>query len=181
MFDVIVSLMLLFIFFPLMVVIAVAIRMESKGAALFRQERVGQAARPFLMYKFRSMVVDADQKGPHFTAQGDPRITRVGAILRKTSLDELPQLINVIKGEMSLVGPRPDVSAQRDNYSEEQWQKRARVKPGVTGLAQAIARNRATPEQRTALDLEYVDRASLLLDIKILWLTLKQVLFKGSH
>jgi len=181
MFDVIVSLVLLVLLLPLLAVIALAIRMDSRGPAFFRQERVGRGARPFQMYKFRSMVTDADQTGPYFTAQDDPRITRIGALLRKTSLDELPQLINVLTGDMSLVGPRPDVFAQRENYTEGEWCKRTRVRPGITGLAQATARNLATPEQRTALDLEYVDRQSLWFDLKILWLTVKQVMMKGSH
>ena len=180
MFDVIISLTLLVLLLPLMAVIALAIRIESKGPALFQQERVGRGTRPFKMYKFRSMIADADKSGPYFTAQGDPRITRVGALLRKTSLDELPQLINVLAGDMSLVGPRPDVFAQRDNYTDEQWKKRASVRPGITGLAQALVRNQAKPGQRTALDLEYVDRASLWLDLKILGMTFKQVFFKGS-
>lgn len=181
MLDIALSLTMLLFSLPLMILIAVAIRMESKGGVLFRQERVGLGARPFMMYKFRSMVADADKAGPYFTAKGDPRITRVGGFLRKTSLDELPQLINVLVGDMSLVGPRPDVFAQRGNYTEGQWRRRTSVRPGITGLAQATARNLATPEQRTALDLEYVDRVSLLFDLKILWLTVQQVLMKGSH
>jgi len=163
-----------------MILIALAILIESKGAVIYVQERVGQSAKPFQMYKFRSMVAGADQKGPYFTAKGDSRITRVGAFLRKTSLDELPQLFNVLNGDMSLVGPRPDVLAQRSNYTDEEWEKRTRVKPGITGLAQATIRNIGGPGQRLALDLEYVDKASLWLDIKIIILTVKQVLFKGS-
>jgi len=127
------------------------------------------------------MVAGADQKGPYFTAKGDTRITKIGAFLRKTSLDELPQLLNVLIGNMSLVGPRPDVFAQRANYTQEEWEKRTRVKPGITGLAQATIRNVGGPDQRTALDLEYVDNASFWLDLKILLLTVKQILFKGSH
>ncbi len=180
-FDFIVSLVFLILLFPFIILISLAIIIESKGGVFFMQERVGQLAKPFQMYKFRSMVAGADQKGPYFTAQGDSRITRVGAFLRKTSLDELPQLLNVLKGDMSLVGPRPDVFAQRSEYSDEQWEKRTRVKPGITGLAQATIRNIGSPEQRTTLDLEYVDTASFWLDLKILLLTVKQVFFKGSH
>jgi lipopolysaccharide/colanic/teichoic acid biosynthesis glycosyltransferase len=180
-FDFIVSLAFLIFLFPFIILISLAIIIESKGGVIFMQERVGQSAKPFQIYKFRSMVVGANQKGPYFTAKGDPRITRVGAFLRKTSLDELPQLLNVLKGDMSLVGPRPDVFAQRSNYTQEEWEKRTRVKPGITGLAQATIRNVGGPGQRTALDLEYVKNASFWLDLKILLLTVKQVLFKGSH
>ncbi|MDH5763283.1 MAG: sugar transferase [Nitrospinota bacterium] len=180
-FDFIVSLIFLILLFPFAILISFAIMIESKGGIFFLQERVGQSAKPFQMYKFRSMVAGADQQGPYFTAQGDPRVTRVGAFLRKTSLDELPQLLNVLKGDMSLVGPRPDVFAQRSNYTQEEWDKRTCVKPGITGLAQATIRNVGGPGQRTALDLEYVDKSSFWLDLKILLLTVKQVLFKGSH
>lgn len=179
-FDFTVSLVFLILLFPFIILISLAIIIESRGGVFFRQERIGQLAKPFQMYKFRSMVADANQKGPYFTAKGDPRITRVGAFLRKTSLDELPQLMNVLKGDMSLVGPRPDVLAQRSEYTDEQWEKRASVKPGITGLAQVTARHIATPEQRTALDLEYVNKSSFGFDLKILFLTIKQVLFKGS-
>jgi len=178
--DFIVSLVFLILFFPFILLISLAIIIESKGGVFFLQERVGQSAKPFQMYKFRSMIAGADQKGPHFTEEGDPRITRIGALLRKTSLDEMPQLLNVLQGNMSLVGPRPDVFAQQSEYSNEQWEKRTSVKPGITGLAQVTARHTATPEQRTALDLEYVDKISFGLDLKILLLTVKQVLFKGS-
>lgn len=178
--DIVVSFSLLLLLFPFIALISLAIMLESSGSVFFTQERVGHRTRPFKIIKFRSMITGADRMGPHFTAKGDSRITKVGAFLRKTSLDELPQLINIFKGDMSLVGPRPDVFAQRSEYSDEQWGKRASVRPGITGLAQVTARHIATPEQRTALDLEYVDTASFGLDLKILLLTVKQVLFKGS-
>jgi lipopolysaccharide/colanic/teichoic acid biosynthesis glycosyltransferase len=179
-FDLVVSLIFLILLSPFILLVSIAILIESKGGVIFTQERVGQFAKPFPMYKFRSMVADASQKGPYFTAKGDPRVTRVGAFLRKTSLDELPQLLNVLKGDMSLVGPRPDVFAQQSNYTQEEWEKRMSVKPGITGLAQATLRNVGGPGRRTALDLEYVDNISFGLDLKILLLTVKQVLFKGS-
>ncbi len=167
-FDFTVSLVLLILLFPFVVLISIAIILESRGGIFFAHDRVGQSARPFQMYKFRSMVSGADRIGPYYTAQGDPRVTRVGKFLRKASLDELPQLFNVLKGDMSLVGPRPDVFAQKSNYTVDEWEKRISVKPGITGLAQAVFRNAATPAQRTALDLEYVDRASFWMDLKIL-------------
>lgn len=166
---------------PVMIGIAVAVKLESPGPAIYTQTRVGQGGRPFRIFKFRSMVQDADQQGPYFTARGDSRITRVGAMLRKTSLDELPQLVNVLRGEMSLVGPRPDVPAQRSLYDETEWRDRHRVRPGLTGLAQATLRSDATPEQRKALDLQYANEHNLRLDVKVLLLTVRQVLGRGSY
>lgn len=179
--DVLVSGSLLLLLSPLLVVLAVLTAWESPGGAFFRQIRVGRGGETFGMLKFRSMVADAESRGPHFTAAGDPRITRMGAFLRKTSLDELPQLWNVLRGDMSLVGPRPDVPAQRELYTDDEWERRHRVRPGITGLAQATKRGSATVEERKALDLEYAANAGLIFDIKILWWTVGQVLFKGSH
>lgn len=125
------------------------------------------------------MVVNADKRGPYYTVPGDKRVTKVGHFLRKTSLDELPQLFNVFWGDMSLVGPRPDVPAQKVLYNEADWLKRVSVRPGITGLAQAVLRSSASDEKRRFLDLEYIDKASFWFDIKILWMTLRTVL-KGS-
>ena len=154
--------------------------MNSKGPVLFAQTRVGRYGKTFKLYKFRSMVTDAELLGPYYTQQNDPRITPVGRFLRKTSLDELPQLINVIKGDMSLVGPRPDVPAQREYYSEEEWQLRNRVRPGLTGLAQSTFRSDATMEQRKSMDLEYVNKGNIWLDIKIVFWTVRQVFHRGG-
>ncbi|MFN3961787.1 MAG: sugar transferase, partial [Fimbriimonadaceae bacterium] len=178
--DVLVSLLVLVLGLPLWLLIALAIRMDSPGSIFYRQERVGKHGLIFEVIKFRSMVAGADQKGSHSTASNDPRITRVGAILRKTSLDELPQLWNVVKGDMSLVGPRPDTPKQETDYTPEQWQQRHQVRPGITGLAQVKGRNVSTLEERTAYDLEYVAKSSLGLDLQILVWTVKQVLGKGS-
>lgn len=180
-FDLLVSLTILVLLLPIFFIIAIAIRMDSKGEILFKQTRIGRNGSHFQIYKFRSMVTGAERKGPYYTSENDSRITRVGKFLRKTSLDELPQLINVLKGEMSLVGPRPDVPSQKDIYSEAEWMKRHQVKPGITGLAQATLRSEATTEQRKQMDLEYVDSGNLLLDFKIILLTVKQVLKKGSY
>ncbi|CAI2717020.1 sugar transferase [Nitrospina watsonii] len=177
-FDLTASLFALAFLWPLFLAVAVAIRLDSPGGVFYYQERVGKGGWPFHMIKFRSMVADADKVGSYWTAFGDARITRVGAFLRKTSLDEVPQLWNVVKGEMSLVGPRPNVPAQRANYTEEQWAKRTSVLPGITGLAQARVRSLAKPGERLALDLEYVDRASFWLDIKIILLTIRQVILQ---
>lgn len=166
---------------PVLLILALWVRLDSPGPILFRQQRVGRGCQPFEMLKFRSMVADAPAKGPHFTAKGDPRITGSGRVLRKTSLDELPQLINVLKGDMSLVGPRPDVPAQEKDYAPADWQRRHQVRPGITGLAQATLRSAATPEQRLALDLQYVDSAGLWTDLNIILRTVAQVLGRGSH
>ena len=127
------------------------------------------------------MVIDAENRGSFFTEDNDPRITFLGKFLRKSSLDELPQLLNVLKGDMSLVGPRPDSLAQKELYSREEWVSRCSVRPGITGLAQATLRSQATIEERKRMDLEYVKNKSFLLDLKILILTVKQILTKGGN
>lgn len=179
-FDIIVAALLLLCSLPLFLPLAVAIRLDSPGSPFYRQIRVGRGGRPFGMLKFRSMVANADRIGGHSTAAGDARITKVGRFIRKTSLDELPQLLNVLSGDMSLVGPRPDVPAQEADYAPEDWVLRHRVRPGVTGLAQALKRSSATPAERTEMDLRYVREQSLWLDLKILWWTARQVLSKGG-
>ena len=154
---------------PLLLGAALAIALETGLPVLFRQTRVGLNGREFGMYKFRSMVKNAAQVGPYFTTDNDPRITRVGRFVRRTSIDELPQLINVLKGEMSLVGPRPDVPAQRSLYTPVDWAQRCSVRPGITGLAQALYRSDSTEAQRLEADLRYTRDASLWLDLKLCW------------
>lgn len=178
-FDAIVALLVLLICLPLMLIVALLIKLESGGPVMFRQQRVGREGRLFSIYKFRSMVVD--NSGPHFTSDFDPRITKVGSLVRKTSVDELPQLLNVLKGDMSLVGPRPNVPQQRSEYTEAEWKERNKVRPGITGLAQAIKRSQATPIERTQLDLEYVSKASFMFDIYIILLTIKQLFLKSGN
>jgi lipopolysaccharide/colanic/teichoic acid biosynthesis glycosyltransferase len=180
-FDLLFSLILLLLTFPLMLLVALLIKLESKGPSIFKQERVGQNGSTFTMYKFRSMVVDAASRGPHFTSPKDPRVTRIGRLLRKTSVDELPQIFNLIKGDMSLVGPRPNVPRQRFEYTKEEWEKRNKVRPGITGLAQAKLRSAAVAEERTRLDLEYVDKMSFFYDLWIILLTVRQIFFKGGY
>jgi len=175
---------------PVMGLVALAIKLDDGGPVFFKQERVGLRKRLFPMYKFRSMVVDAEAKlkeiehlneaeGPIFKIEKDPRITRVGHFIRKTSLDELPQLLNVLRGHMSLVGPRP--MSQRDVGLFERGiqRKRFSVKPGLTCLWAIKGRSRLTFEQWLVLDLQYIDEWSLWLDLKILLLTVPVVL-KGS-
>ena len=164
-----------------MLLIALAVWVDSGLPVLFTQIRVGKHGKPFRLYKFRSMVVDASRIGPHRTASGDPRITRLGRLLRRTSLDELPQLINVLRGDMSLVGPRPDVPEQAADYRPQDWTMRCSVRPGLTGLAQALYRSRATPQQRLAADLDYAQHHGLLRDVRILALTVGQILRRSGN
>ena len=175
-FDVVLALLALLLLALPMLATALAVWLDSGRPVLFTQWRVGRGGRPFRLYKFRSMVVDAQARGPQRTAAGDPRITQVGRWLRRSSLDELPQLLNVLRGDMSLVGPRPDVPAQQADYGAEDWQLRCSVRPGITGLAQALYRSRATPQQRLQADLDYARNHGLLRDLRILALTAGQLL-----
>lgn len=166
---------------PLLLATALAVALESGRPVLFRQTRVGLHGRPFGMFKFRSMVKNAASLGPYYTSSDDPRITRVGRFIRRTSLDELPQLFNVLKGDMSLVGPRPDVPAQQNLYSEADWAQRCSVRPGITGLAQALYRSDSTEAQRLEADLRYTREASLWLDLRICWWTLRRLRGQGAN
>lgn len=180
-FDFIVSFYSVLLLIPFFILIGVAIKLDSKGPVLFKQKRVGYLGNPFFIFKFRSMVQNSENIGPYYTQANDPRVTSVGRFLRRTSLDELPQLLNVILGNMSLVGPRPNVFAQRKDYTQEEWDKRNSVKPGITGLHQATLRSNSTLEQRKKIDLEYVDNHSFFFDLKIILLTVKQIVLKGGN
>jgi exopolysaccharide biosynthesis polyprenyl glycosylphosphotransferase len=175
-FDVVVAGLALLLLWPLFLVIAVAIYLEDRGPVLYRQQRMGLDGQSFLILKFRTMVPNAEEgTGPRFAARRDPRTTRVGAVLRRFSLDELPQLVNVLKGEMSLVGPRPErpefVARFRERYPE--YMSRHRVRSGITGWAQVNdLRGQSSIRKRIAADLYYIDNWSLGFDLKILWLTL---------
>ena len=169
---------------PLLLVIGLAIRLDSRGPALFRQVRIGRGGRPFVVYKFRTMVADpggdlqrfrgADGQLRH-KVRNDPRVTRVGRLLRRTSLDELPQLINVVRGEMSVVGPRPELPAIVDGY--ESWQHRRHlVRPGMTGWWQVQGRSDRPMHENTELDLHYVEQLSFGLDARIVARTVRVVL-----
>lgn len=179
--DVVVALLALLLLAPVMALTAIAILVGSGRPVLFRQVRVGRHGREFGMYKFRSMVVDAAATGPYFTEAHDPRITPVGRFIRRTSLDELPQLFNVLAGDMSLVGPRPDLPLQRALYAESDWAERCRVRPGITGLAQALRRSEATEQERLALDLDYVRHHTVWLDLKIMAWTVAKLSGRGSN
>ena len=179
--DIVLAMAALLALAPLLLGAALAIALETGLPVLFRQTRVGLNGREFGMYKFRSMVKNAAQVGTYFTTDNDLRITRVGRFVRRTSIDELPQLINVLKGEMSLVGPRPDVPAQRSLYTPVDWAQRCSVRPGITGLAQALYRSDSTEVQRLDADLRYTREASLWLDLKICWWTLRRLGGQGAN
>lgn len=178
--DLLSSILLLFLLFIPGVVIAILIKVDSSGSVFYRQQRIGRNGRLFSIYKFRTMVANAEKIGSFSTAVNDSRITKVGAFLRKTSLDELPQIINIIFGEMSFIGPRPDVPQQRDLYSKFEFAQRHQVLPGITGLAQCLNRHNATLQERKQSDIFYANNVSFALDVKILVLTIKTVL-KGSY
>jgi len=157
-------------------IVALALKLDSKGSVFFRQERVGKDGRSFRVWKFRTMIVGAVRKGLGYNvAKDDSRITRVGAVLRNWGLDELPQLINVLIGEMSLVGPRPTLCYQVEHYNEFQ-RRRLLVKPGITSLAVVSGRNALSWKKRIEFDVWYVEHWSLWLDTKILFKTLWTVL-----
>ncbi|WP_434511191.1 sugar transferase [Desulfitobacterium sp. AusDCA] len=191
--DILVSLILLILVSPLWLVIAFWIDFDSPGPVVFKQTRIGLHGKPYTIYKFRTMVTNADEimkaklenveniENFVFQEKDDPRITRSGRFLRKTSLDELPQLINILIGNMSLVGPRPEVPEIAKHYTVEQYQ-RLEVLPGVTGLAQVNGRSELTLGETMDYDLEYVQRWSFWLDLQILWKTLFVVLTgKGAY
>jgi lipopolysaccharide/colanic/teichoic acid biosynthesis glycosyltransferase len=169
--DILVSSLALALSAPLLAAAMVAIRIESHGPAVYRQRRSGKGGRPFDLFKLRTMVDGAEHTGAGLAVDAnDSRITRVGALLRRTSLDELPNLLNVLRGEMSLIGPRPTLPAQVEQYTERQ-RGRLAVKPGITGWAQVNGRASLPWSERIELDLYYVEHRSLALDLKILWRT----------
>jgi lipopolysaccharide/colanic/teichoic acid biosynthesis glycosyltransferase len=160
--------LLLLLSAPLLAAAALAIKLESRGPVFYRQRRVGRHAQPFELWKLRTMVHGAEAMGAGiYVVEGDPRITRVGRLLRRFSLDELPNLVNVVRGELALVGPRPTVQEQVDRYSERQ-RRRLEVKPGITGWAQINGRTSLPWPERIELDVWYVEHRSLRLDLRIL-------------
>jgi exopolysaccharide biosynthesis polyprenyl glycosylphosphotransferase len=175
----------LLVLWPIFIVVAVLIKLDSRGPVFYRAERIGLNGKPFAMLKFRSMVVGAEQRrlalvgqnegaGPLFKMRDDPRVTKVGCWLRRLSIDELPQLINVLRGQMSLVGPRPPLASEVATYSGDVY-RRLLVKPGITGLWQVSGRSHLTWEESVRLDLFYVENWSLIQDLMILWRTFRPV------
>lgn len=188
-FDFTASLCGLIILSPLFLVVALLIKLEDHGPVFYKQKRIGKNRREFNMFKFRSMHVDADKRlselkqqndveGPMFKMKNDPRITKIGHFIRKTSIDELPQLFNVIRGDMSLVGPRPPLPSEVNEYTDYDLQ-RLLVVPGCSGLWQATVRNSVGFHEMVQLDLKYIQKSSIWFDIKILFMTIK-ILFKPN-
>ncbi|MFZ2050722.1 MAG: sugar transferase [Solirubrobacteraceae bacterium] len=183
--DIVVSASALALASPLLAAAMLAIRLESPGSAIYRQRRVGKDGRPFDMLKLRTMVRGAEHIGAGLAVnENDSRITRVGALLRRTSLDELPNLLNVLRGDMSLIGPRPTIPVQVQQYTPRQ-RRRLEVKPGITGWAQVNGRASLPWSERIELDLHYIEHRGLALDLQILLRTLRLVfagdgLYKGQ-
>jgi lipopolysaccharide/colanic/teichoic acid biosynthesis glycosyltransferase len=174
--DLLLSLTMLPFALPVIGIAVAAIRLESRGAGIYRQTRIGRRGRPIVVYKLRTMVENAESIGAGLYAQeGDPRFTKVGRFLRRTSLDELSQLFNVIKGDMSIVGPRPQLPLIVEQHQAD-YAEILSVKPGITGLAQVSGRNALSRNDRIALDKEYARRVSLLRDLLILLVTVRVVL-----
>lgn len=189
--DIFIALLGIAIVFPIMLTIVIVIKIENNGSILYRGTRIGKGGAPFVLLKFRTMVENADKIGGPSTSEDDPRITRVGRVLRKYKLDELPQLINVLKGEMSIVGPRPEVPSEVETYTEEE-RRILSVKPGITDWASIAFRNEGEilagsedPHQtyrekikpeKLRLALKYVDEISFRTDMKIIFQTIKAVI-----
>jgi len=181
--DFVLALVGLILLSPLFLIVAILIKIDSKGPVFFVQERLGKNGKIFKIYKFRTMVEGAIKMGTGLrTNENDPRITRVGSVLRKTSIDEVPQIINVLKGEMSIIGPRPPVPYHPKKYEEYtgEEKKRFMVRPGITGYAQVILRNGGTWNERIKLDIEYVDKMSFWLDLRIFFKTIYIVATKKN-
>ena len=173
--DVAGSLAALSVGWPLLAVVAILVRRSGPGPILFRQERAGRDMKPFTMYKFRTMRADADPFAASPREAADPRLTPIGRRLRETSLDELPQLWNVLWGDMSLVGPRPLYMDQARAFTERQ-RRRLEVRPGLTGLAQVQGRGELPHEEKLEIDVQYVERAGIGLDLRILWRSFTRLL-----
>ncbi len=182
--DVTASFLGLVLLSPLLLAVSILIKIDSRGPVIFRQKRIGRNGKVFEIYKFRSMCVGAEKTGSGvYSGKGDARVTRIGKILRATSIDELPQLLNILKGEMSFVGPRPPLTYHPWKYEEyTDFQKRMfDVRPGITGWAQVNGRKDVEWHKRIELNVWYVDHMSLLLDIKIMFMTAFKVLTNADN
>lgn len=182
-FDILLALILLPLVTIVILLVGLAIKLDDKGHIFYNAGRLGKNQVPFKMYKLRSMKENApdirNADGTTFNSDDDPRITRVGKFIRKTSLDEFPQVLNVLKGDMSFIGPRPSPFGDKSMYPED-FLIKFEVKPGITGYSQALVRNSATMDERIFLDKYYVENISLFLDLKILWITLLTVVRKKN-
>ncbi|MBO5480989.1 MAG: sugar transferase [Clostridia bacterium] len=183
-FDIILALLLLIVTSPILLIVALAIKLTSKGPIIFKQERIGRKGKVFKIYKFRSMCVGAEQQGSGvYSEKGDKRVTKVGRILRATSLDELPQLMNILKGDMSFIGPRPPLTYHPwpyDRYTQEQL-RMFEMRPGITGWAQVNGRKAVEWHKRIELNVWYIDHVSLWLDIKICFKTVGKVFTNADN
>ena len=177
-FDVVASLMAGIVLCIPMALIVLIIRLDSGGPAIFKQERLGKDGKPFTMYKFRSMCQDAEVNGPVWADKDDSRCTRVGRVLRKSRLDELPQLWNILRGDMSIVGPRPERACFYDQFETyiPGFRERLQVRPGLTGLAQINGRDHVKSEEKVRLDTEYLQRFGFMTDLSVLLRTIPKVI-----
>jgi exopolysaccharide biosynthesis polyprenyl glycosylphosphotransferase len=177
-FDIVLAIAGLVVAFPFLVIFSIAIKLDTKGTVFYRQERVGMKGKYFQLLKLRTMEMDAEKDGPRWADTNDMRVTRIGRYLRKTRIDELPQLLNVLKGDMSIIGPRPErpIFTEIFNKKTPGFIKRLAIKPGLTGWAQVNGGYDITPEEKLAYDLEYIRKRSFFLDVKILLLTFKVVM-----
>ena len=173
--DIILSIVLLIISTPIIIITAIVIKLDSKGPVFFVQDRTGLNGKPFKMVKFRGMVNNALEIGPELTQRGDPRITRVGKILRRTSIDEIPQMFNVLMGDMSLVGPRPEIISITSKYNVEQKEV-FKFKPGITGYSQINGRQLLSPDKRVKMEVEYYKKTNFRSDLLIVASTFKVIL-----
>ena len=180
--DIVISLIGIVIASPFMIVIALCIKLYDHGPVLYKQERLTKDGEPFMIYKFRSMTTHSEDAGARLAAKEDARITPVGRVIRAIHFDELPQLFNILKGEMSVVGPRPERQIIADQYTEEipEFVLRLKVKAGLTGYAQVYGKYNTTPYDKLKLDLTYIENYSVWMDIKILFLTFK-ILFQKEN
>ena len=180
--DIVLSLIGIMIASPFMIIIALAVKLYDRGPVLYKQERLTRDGRPFMIYKFRSMGMDSEVQGARLAAKGDKRVTPVGRVIRNIHFDELPQLFNILKGDMSIVGPRPERQEIQDLYAEEipEFVLRTKVKAGLTGYAQVYGKYNTTPYDKLKFDLTYIENYSLWLDIKIMLLTFK-ILFQKEN
>ena len=176
-FDILISLMVIIVLIPIFLIVFIAIKIEDRGPVIYKQIRTGKKGKNFNIYKFRSMTVETEKKGKKMTH--DQRVTKVGRFLRKTSIDELPQVINVLKGEMSIIGPRPWIPEYYQNFNKKQKQ-RCDVLPGITGLAQARGRNGLTIFEKINYDIEYAENVSLKMDLRIIFES-AIIIFKREH
>lgn len=183
-FDIVLSFLVLVILSPVFLITAIAIKIDSKGPVLFKQERLGKGGRVFRIYKFRSMCVNAEHTGSGvYSGKGDARVTRVGRIIRATSIDELPQAVNILKGDMSFIGPRPPLTYHPwpiEEYTDEQ-RKMFNVRPGITGWAQINGRKAVEWHDRIKLSVFYVEHLTMWLDIKIFFLTFFKVFTNADN